>query len=96
MPFVIPSAVIFIYLGLTEKSRSKMNDAWQKQWIEYYSNPRSMMIRGNISGALWIFTFAAFLILGFTIGWRYSWIVFIIAVGFEILIESYFMTKKKG
>ena len=96
MPFVIPSAVIFIYLGLTEKSRSKMDNAWQKQWIEYYSNPKSMMIRGNISGALWIFTFAAFLILGFTIGWRYSWIVFIVAVGFEVLIESFFMSKKKG
>jgi len=96
MPFVITSVVIFIYLGLTEKSRSKMNDAWQRQWIEYYSNPKSMMIRGNISGALWIFTFAAFLILGFTLGWRYSWIVFIVAVGFEVLIESFFMAKKKN
>jgi hypothetical protein len=44
---------------------------------------------------LWIFSFAAFLVLGFTIGWRYSWIVFIFAVGFEVLIEGYFMAKKK-
>jgi len=72
-----------------------MDEAWQKQWVNYYSDPQSMMIRGTISGALWIFSFAAFLLLGFTIGWLYSWIVFIFAVGFEVLIEGYFMAKKK-
>ncbi|TDT50262.1 permease prefix domain 1-containing protein [Fonticella tunisiensis] len=96
MPFVIPSAVIFIYLGLTEKNRTKMNDVWQKQWLEYYSDPKAMMIRGNISGALWIFSFAAFFLIGFTVGWRYSWIVFIVATGIEVLIEGFFMARKKG
>jgi hypothetical protein len=95
MPFAIPSAAIYIYLGLTEKNRTKMNEAWQKQWVDYYNDPQTMMVRGTISGALWIFSFAAFLVLGFTIGWRYSWIVFIFAVGFEVLIEGYFMAKKK-
>jgi hypothetical protein len=95
MPFALPAAIIYTYLGLTEKDRAKMNEAWQKQWVQYYSDPQSMMVRGNMSGALWIFSFALFLLLGFTIGWRYSWIVFIFSVGFEILIESYFMAKKK-
>ncbi|MFZ7101748.1 MAG: hypothetical protein ACOWWO_03695 [Peptococcaceae bacterium] len=95
MPFVILSVIVFVYLGLTEKSRSKMDTHWQKQWIEYYSNPRSMMVRGNISGALWILTFASFLLLGFTWGWRYAWIVFIFAAGFEVLIEAVFAARKK-
>lgn len=95
-PFVLVSGVIYIYLGLTEKSRRKMDSAWQKQWVEYYSNPSTMMVRGNISGALWIFSIAAFLLLGFTIGWRYSWIVFIFAVGFETLIEAYFSSQRKN
>lgn len=32
-----------------------MNSHWQKYWIEYYSNPQEMMLRGHLSGALWIF-----------------------------------------
>ncbi|MFU0825611.1 permease prefix domain 1-containing protein [Clostridium sp.] len=95
MPFLIISVVLFIYLGLTEKNRRKMNEAWQKQWIQYYSDPQSMMVRGNVSGAIWIFSFAAFLLIGFTIGWKFSWIVFIVAIGFEVLIESFFMTKRR-
>lgn len=94
MPFIIPSAVIYIYLGLTEKSRRKMDANWQKQWIQYYSNPKSMALRGNLSGALWIFTIAVIFLVGFTIGWKFSWIVFIVAVGCEVLIEAYFTSKK--
>lgn len=95
MPFALVSIVLFVYLGLTEKSRTKMDDAWKKQWLEYYSSPEKMMLRGNISGALWIFTFAAFLLIGFTISWFYSWIVFIVAVGCEVLIETIFMARKR-
>lgn len=96
MPFIMPSVIVFIYLGLTEKSRSKMNLQWQKQWIEYYySDPKSMMLRGNISGALWMFAIAGFFLIGLTWGWKYSWIVFIIATGFEVLIEASFTTKRK-
>ncbi|QGU95951.1 hypothetical protein GOM49_13385 [Clostridium bovifaecis] len=89
MPFVIISVIVFIYLGLTEKNRRKMDEAWQKQWIQYYFGPQSMMIRGNISGALWIFSFAAFLLIGFTTGWKFSWIVFVVAIGFEENVDRF-------
>ena len=96
MVFIIPSIMIFIYLGLTEKSRRKMDSEWQKQWVDYYSDPRDMMLRGNISGALWIFAIAAFLLVGFTLGWWYSLIVFIVAIGCEVLIEVFFAARRKG
>jgi hypothetical protein len=95
MVFTIPSIMIFIYLGLTEKSRRKMDSDWQKQWVDYYSDPRDMMLRGNISGALWIFAIAAFLLVGFTLGWWYSLIVFIVTVGCEVLIEIFFASRRK-
>jgi hypothetical protein len=96
MPFALPSGVIYIYLGLTEKSRRKMDSAWQKQWVDYYSKPETMMVRGNISGALWIFAIAAFFLIGFTVSWKFSWIVFIFAIGFEVLIEAYFSANRKN
>jgi hypothetical protein len=95
MPFIIVSAIIFIYLGLTEKSRRKMDSQWQQQWVNYYSDPQTAMVRGSISGALWIFSIGAFLFIGFTWGWKYSWIVFVLALGCEPLIEAYFASKKK-
>jgi len=94
-PFVIVSAVIFIYLGLTEKSRRKMGSQWQEEWVSYYSDPHTAMVRGSISGALWILSIAAFFIIGFVGSWAYSWIVFVIAVGCEPLIEAYFAARRK-
>jgi hypothetical protein len=95
MPFLIPSVGILIYLGLTEKSRKKMDEAWLQQWVSYYSNPQYMMVRGSLSGALWIFSFAAFVLIGLTFGWKYSWIVFMVAIGCEVLIEAYFAATKR-
>lgn len=95
MPFLLASTIIYIYLGLTEKSRKKMDSVWQKQWVENYSNPNTLLIRGNLSGALWILSIAAFFFIGFNIGWKYSWIVFVIAVCCELLIEAYFATRGK-
>lgn len=95
MPFVIVSAIAFMYLGLTEKKRHKIGPGWEKQWVEYYSNPQSAMLMGGISGALWIFTIAAFFIVGFTLGWKFSWIVLIIAIGLEALIGAIFLARKK-
>lgn len=95
MPFVIVSAIIFTYLGLTEKSRRKMDSVWAKQWVDYYSNPETSMVRGAISGALWIFSIGAFFFLGFFWSWKFSWIVFVIAIGCEPLIEAFFAAKGK-
>lgn len=97
IPFIVVSAVIFIYLGLTEKSRRKMGPEWERQWVQYYSDPQSMMLMGGISGALWIFSIAAFFFIGFTWGWKYSWIVFVFAIGCEPLLAAIFSggNKKK-
>ena len=95
-PFFIIAAIMFIYLGLTEKSRMKPGKQWQEHWVNYYKNPKAMMLRGNLSGALWIFTFAAFLFIGFTWSWMYALIVFIVAVGMEVLIEAIFAAKSQS
>jgi hypothetical protein len=93
IPFVIPSVLAYMYLGLTEKSRIKENSGLE-QHIQYYSNPRSLMLRGNISGALWIFSTAVFFIIGFVWGWKFSWIVFLFATGMEVVIEGVFASRR--
>ncbi|HZJ76608.1 MAG TPA: permease prefix domain 1-containing protein [Oscillospiraceae bacterium] len=98
MIFVIPSAVVFIYLGLTEKSRHKadwINADWQKRWVEYYSDPKSMMIYGNIIGALWIFAFGAIPLVGIKLGWKYAWVPFVAAIGIQLIADAIFASKKR-
>ncbi len=94
MPFTISAILTFMYLGLTEKSRSKTGDYWQQYYKQNYGrNPKEVHMRSNASGALWIFTTALFFILGFTIGFEISWIVFIVASGIEVLIENHYAKK---
>ncbi len=93
----IPSIATLIYLGLTEKNRSKLNMLdleWQNQWLEYYMHPQTKIKKDYWSGALWIFTTALFLV-GILTGVWYSWIIFIFAAGFQVLIEGYFQSKSK-
>ncbi len=93
MVFVVPSVIAFIYLGLTEKNRSKLD--WGKEWIKYYSDPKKMMVYANISGALWIFAFGATPLIGFKLGWKYAWIPFIVASGGQLIIEAIFASRKE-
>lgn len=93
IPFTIFSVIIFIYLGITEKSRRKIS--WEQQWIDYYSDPKSMMIKGNIYGAIWIIVLPAIPFVGFKLGWEYSWIPFIIVIVLQLLIEAIFQAKSK-
>ncbi|MFK2825275.1 permease prefix domain 1-containing protein [Bacillus sp. B190/17] len=95
LPFAIPSICLYTFLGLTEKDRSKRNEEWMKYMAKYH-DPEYQMIRGSISGALWIFAFALFLILGFSISWKYAWIVFIFAAGIEVLMEAIPFRKKNA
>ncbi|MFY9280134.1 MAG: permease prefix domain 1-containing protein [Caldicoprobacterales bacterium] len=92
MIFSIPSTIAFIYLGLTEQSRSK---AINQEQMEHYSDPKTMMIFGKIIAALWIFTFGAIPLVGFRLGWRYAWIPFVLATGLHLIIEAVIASHHK-
>jgi len=93
----IPSIGALIYLALTEKSRSKLNMMdleWQSKWLQYYMTPQRKKTKDYLSGALWMFTVALFL-LGILNGFRHSWILFIFAAGIQVVIEGFFQPKGK-
>lgn len=90
--FGVPGFCLVAFLVLTEKDRNK---PWVKEeeriWAEYYGKkygePGRMERRGLLSGALWIATVGIFMVLGFTIGFKYAWIVFLFALAAELLLE---------
>lgn len=91
----IPSVAVLIYLGLSEKSRSKFNlmdKNWQEKWLKNYMHPRAKLRKDYLHGGIWVFATALFLIAQLN-GIFYAFTIFIIASAASIIIEGYYKTK---
>jgi len=99
IPFVLPGIGILVFLVLTEKDRLK---PWAKDFrdktvareMAMWNDPATAARFGMFSGAIWIFAIGLFLLLGFLIGFKFSWLVFIFAVAFQLLIQGV-MSKRR-
>ena len=98
VPFVLPGIGILVFLGLTEKDRLKpwakdFRDKAVKREMEMYSDPVTASRFGMFSGAIWIFAAGLFILFGFLIGFKFSWLVFIFATAFQLLVQG-LMSKR--
>jgi hypothetical protein len=93
IPFVLPGIGMLAFLVLTEKDRLK---PWAKDFrnktvereMEIWNDPATASRFGMFSGAIWIFAVGLFILLGFVISFKYSWLVFIFAVAFQLLVQG--------
>ena len=98
IPFLLPGIGILVFLGLTEKDRLKpwakgLRDNAVKNEMEIWNDPVMATRFGLFSGAIWIFAAGLFILLGFLIGYKYSWLVFIFATAFQLLVQG-LLSKK--
>lgn len=93
-------AVLFTWLGVTQTNRKK---AWTRHLsstaagLDNFSKDPALAARfGIYTGALWVSALVATAILGFTVGWRFSWIPFVVAwvVMMVMLARMNFGTRK--
>ena len=88
LPFALPALGLLAFLILSEKDRLKPwareRNIREAQYL--FASPAAEQRFGLFSAAVWIFAAALFFIGGFTLGFRFSWVVFIIAVGMECLL----------
>jgi len=100
IPFILPGVGILVYLVLTEKDRLK---PWAKSFhnravkdeMAIWNNPATASRFGMFSGAIWIFAFGLFILLGFLIGFKFSWLVFIFATAFQLLVQGFMFKHVK-
>jgi len=93
IPFVLPGIGILVFLVLTEKNRLK---PWAKNLhnkavegeMAIWNDPAKAARFGMFSGAIWIFAAGIFIVLGFLIGFKFSWPVFIFATAFQLVIQG--------
>jgi len=98
IPFLLPGIGILVFLGLTEKDRLKpwakhLRDSAVKSEMEIWNDPSIAVRFGLFSGAIWIFAAGLFILLGFLLGFKYSWLVFVFATAFQLLVQA-LMSRK--
>ena len=99
IPIALPGGGLLAFLVLSEKERFK---PWMasihknaienemKMWNDHFESSRF----GMFSGAIWISAIALFILFGFLIGFRYSWLVFLFATAVQLLVQGLMMKKK--
>jgi hypothetical protein len=100
IPFILPAIGIFVFLGLTEKDRLK---PWAKSFrnkaveseMAIWNDPAIASRFGMFSGAIWIFAAGLFILLGFLIGFKFSWLVFVFAIAFQLLVQGFMYKQAK-
>jgi len=98
IPFVLPGIGILVFLVLTEKDRLKpwakdFRDKTAAREMALWNDPVVAARFGMFSGAIWIFATGLFFLLGFIISFKFSWLVFIFAVAFQLVIQG-LMSKR--
>jgi hypothetical protein len=88
-PFVLPGAGLLVFLGLTERGRLKPWAAERMLAEVRGAHEGAAAVRfGLYSGAVWIFAVGGFVLAGFLIGFRYSWLVFVFAVAVQLVVQA--------
>ncbi|KQX08067.1 MULTISPECIES: permease prefix domain 1-containing protein [unclassified Leifsonia] len=85
---LVAGIVLFSFLGATQTNRHK---AWLRQaqremsvGNRFEEEPESAARFGIYTAVIWIVAFAAFIVLGFTIGWLWSWLALL--AGFVVMM----------
>jgi hypothetical protein len=99
IPFILPGVGLLTFLILTEKDRLK---PWAKNFrdktvareMAMWNDPAVATRFGLFSGAIWIFAVGLFILLGFLIGFKFSWLIFIFATAFQLLVQG--VMSKRG
>lgn len=91
IPFVLPGLALLAFLILTEKNRLK-------PWVLQHAAAQEFIYDerfGLLTAALWICAIALFILLGLTIGWRISWLMFLFALAGQLLLQYYALRRHK-
>jgi hypothetical protein len=96
IPFIIPSLALLAFLLLTEQDTRK---PWARAQYEkeagasreLWRDPMAAARFGMVSGAIWLFAAGLFFLLGFLLGFRFSWLSFIFAAAVQLAVQSVMM-----
>jgi hypothetical protein len=87
---LVIGAVVLSWLGATQTNRKK---AWVREVMvdqmagnRFEEDPDAAARFGMYTGVIWIVAFAAFVVVGLTAGWAWSWLAFVGALVLTMLV----------
>jgi hypothetical protein len=103
IPFFLPSIGLLVFLVLTEQNHLKpwaeeRYSAQMRKSCDMWTNGETAFRFGMFSGAIWIFAFALFFVLGFAIsgGFKFSWLTFVFAVAVQLVVQGVMYKDEKA
>lgn len=87
---------LLIYNNLTKQKFYRTEETMVAEFKEWQTNKsNSKMLRTSLSFALWSILIALYFIISFsTFAWNITWIMFLIGIAIEALINIFFIFKK--
>ncbi len=94
--FIAAATGLLIYNGMTKPKYTKADDTIVEEFREWQSESQDRKaLRKAISTVLWTITVAVYFIVSFSTGmWHMSWIIFLVAVAVNAIINAFFAYKK--
>jgi hypothetical protein len=93
--FIALATGMLIYNGMT-KPKLRMNETMVEDFKQWQTgNQEQSALRKAINTALWTITVAIYMIVSFTTGyWHLTWLIFLLAVAVNAVINAAFAIKK--
>ena len=90
-PAVVAAVVLFTYLGGTQTNRHKpwvlrMADTHRDFSDRFTEDPAAAARFGLYTATIWLIAIAAFAVLGFTVGWAWSWLALLGGVAVMLVL----------
>lgn len=82
---VVASIVVFSYLGATQTNRHKpwvvhLHAQYHEVGDRFSHDPAAAARFGLYTAVIWLLAVAGFMVLGFTVGWRWSWLALLAGI----------------
>ena len=89
---------LLIYNNMTKPRSYKDTETIVEEFLEWQTETHEQKrMRGAISSALWSLIFVLYFVISFlTFAWHITWIIFIVGLLLESLINIFFAARKKG
>jgi hypothetical protein len=90
IPFLIPGGALLAFLALSEKDRLKpwAKNHYREEIKKNMETPAGSSCLGLFSGSIWIMAAGLFLLLGFIVSFKYSWLVFVFAIALQLFVQG--------
>jgi hypothetical protein len=96
--FIAAATGLLIYDSMTKPKYVKREDTMVEEFRQWQAESKDMKnMRSSVYAAIWALLAALYFIISFTTGaWHVTWVIFIIGVAVQAILNAVFAARKRG